>query len=159
MINHNILTLVVGAIIVESIGLILIYFTALTRITIRQWYNEFTIGAYTIDIASVLIGTYLATLFTSNLYLQLIYVIIIGLIHDISFGMFLNSINTKSSKILEFFKKYAKEYGKKILFVDALILVSTLLVSNFLLNYLSNTNIAFLGVLFLYIGLLFVYSF
>ena len=159
MINHNILTLVVGAIIVESIGLILIYFTALTRITIRQWYNEFTIGAYTIDIASVLIGTYLATLFTSNLYLQLIYVIIIGLIHDISFGMFLNSINTKSSKILEFFKKYAKEYGKKILFVDALILVSTLLVSNFLLNYLSNANIAFLGVLFLYIGLLFVYSF
>jgi len=159
MINHNILTLVVGAIIVESIGLILIYFTALTRITIRQWYNEFTIGAYTMDIASVLIGTYLATLFTSNLYLQLIYVIIIGLIHDISFGMFLNSINTKSSKILEFFKKYAKEYGKKILFVDALILVSTLLVSNFLLNYLSNANIAFLGVLFLYIGLLFVYSF
>jgi hypothetical protein len=73
--------------------------------------------------------------------------------------MFLNSINTKSSKILEFFKKYAKEYGKKILFVDALILVSTLLVSNFLLNYLSNANIAFLGVLFLYIGLLFVYSF
>ena len=159
MINHNILTLVVGAIIVESIGLILIYFTALTRITIRQWYNEFTIGAYTVDIASVLIGTYLATLFTSNLYLQLLYVVIIGLIHDISFGMFLNSINTKSSKILEFFKKYAKEYGKKILFVDALILVSTLLVSNFLFNYLSNANIAFLGVLFLYIGLLFVYSF
>jgi hypothetical protein len=88
MINHNILTLVVGAIIVESIGLILIYFTALTRITIRQWYNEFTIGAYTMDIASVLIGTYLATLFTSNLYLQLLYVVIIGLIHDISFGMF-----------------------------------------------------------------------
>lgn len=159
MINHNILTLVVGAIIVESIGLILIYFTALTRITIRQWYNEFTIGAYTVDIASVLIGTYLATLFTSNLYLQLLCVVIIGLIHDISFGMFLNSINTKSSKILEFFKKYAKEYGKKILFVDALILVSTLLVSNFLFNYLSNANIAFLGVLFLYIGLLFVYSF
>jgi hypothetical protein len=149
----------VGAIIVECFILGLIYFTALTRITIRQWYNEFTIGAYTVDIASVLIGTYLATLFTSNLYLQLLYVVIIGLIHDISFGMFLNSINTKSSKILEFFKKYAKEYGKKILFVDALILVSTLLVSNFLLNYLSNANIAFLGVLFLYIGLLFVYSF
>jgi predicted secreted protein len=159
MINHNILTLVVGAIIVECFTLGLIYFTALTRKTIRQWYNEFTIGAYTMDIASAIIGVYLATLFTSNLYLQILYVVIIGLIHDISFGMFLNSINTKSSKVMEFFKKYAKEYGKKILFVDALILVSTLLVSNFLLNYLSNANIAFLGVLFLYIGLLFVYSF
>jgi hypothetical protein len=159
MSNHNILTLVVGAIIVECFTLGLIYFTALTRKTIRQWYNEFTIGAYTMDIASAIIGVYLATLLTSNLYLQILYVVIIGLIHDISFGMFLNSINTKSSKVMEFFKKYAKEYGKKILFVDALILVSTLLVSNLLLNYLSNANIAFLGVLFLYIGLLFVYSF
>ena len=111
------------------------------------------------DITSAIIGAYLATLFTSNLYLQLLCVVIIGLIHDISFGTFLNSINTKSSNVLEFFKKYAKEYGTQILFVDALILVSTLLVSNFLLNYFSNANIAFLGVLFVYFSLLFVYSF
>lgn len=157
--NHTILTLAIGAIIVESIGLILIYFTALTRKTIRQWYKQFTLGAYTMDITSVLIGTYLATLFTPNFYLQLLYVVIIGVIHDTSFGFFINSINTKSSKILEFFKKYAKEYGKKILFVDALILVSTLLVSNYLSITFSQNNIYFIGILFIYIGLLFVYSF
>jgi hypothetical protein len=157
--NHTILTLAVGAIVVETIGLILIYFTALTRKTIRQWYNEFTLGAYTIDITSVLIGTYLATLLTPNFYLQLLCVAIIGVIHDTSFGFFINSINTKSSKILEFFKKYAKEYGAKILVVDALILVSTLTVSNILINYVSSSNIAFLGVLFSYVSLLFVYSF
>ena len=157
--NHTILTLAVGAIIVESIGLILIYFTALTRKTIRQWYKQFTLGAYAMDIISVLIGTYLATLFTPNFYLQLLYVAIIGVIHDTSFGFFINSINTKSSKILEFFKKYAKEYGKQILFVDALILVSTLLVSNYLVITFSQNNIYFIGILFIYIGLLFVYSF
>jgi hypothetical protein len=157
--NHTILTLAVGSIIVETIGLILIYYTALTRKTIRQWYNEFTLGAYTIDITSVIIGTYLATLLTPNLYLQLLCVVIIGVIHDTSFGSFINSINTKSSKILEFFKKYAKEYGAKILVVDALILVSTLIVSNVLINYVSSANIAFLGVLFSYVSLLFVYSF
>ena len=157
--NHTILTLAVAAIIVESIGLILIYFTALTRKTIRQWYNEFTLGAYAMDITSVLIGTYLATLFTSNLYLQLVCVVIIGLIHDISFGMFLNSINTKHSKILEFFKKYAKEYGTKILLVDALILVSTLIISNFLLINFSQNNIYFIGIMVSYVGLLFIYSF
>jgi len=157
--NHTILTLAVGAIVVETIGLILIYYTALTRKTIRQWYNEFTLGAYTIDITSVIIGTYLATLLTPNLYLQLLCVAIIGVIHDTSFGSFINSINTKSSKILEFFKKYAKEYGAKILVVDALILVSTLTVSNILINYVSSANIAFLGVLFSYVSLLFVYSF
>jgi hypothetical protein len=86
-------------------------------------------------------------------------VVLIGLIHDISFGLFLNSVNTKSSKVLEFFKSYAKEYGKKILFVDALILLSTLIVSNYLLKNLSNNSIIFLGITFLYFGLLMVYSF
>ena len=157
--NHTIITLAVAAIIVENIVLFILYFNKNSGQTIRQWYNKFTIGAYTMDVASAFIGACLATLLTSNFYLQLLFVVIIGLIHDISFGTFINSINTKRSNVLDFFKDYAKENGKIILFVDALILVSTLIVSNFLLNYLSNTNILFLGVLFLYIGLLVVYSF
>ena len=155
---HTIVTLAVAAIIVDTIGGYILLLTKSGK-TIRQWYSEFTIGAYSMDIASLTIGTYLATLLTPNFYMQLVYVVIIGLIHDTSFGLFLNSINTKSSKILQFFKDYAKEYGKKILIVDALILLSTLLVSNFLYKTLSNTIIIFLGILFTYIGLLFVYSF
>jgi len=155
---HTIVTLAVAAIIVDTVvGYILL----LTRSgkTIRQWYNQFTIGAYAMDITSLIIGTYIATLLTPNFYMQLVYVVIIGLIHDTSFALFLNSVNTKSSKILEFFKDYAKEYGKKILLVDALMLVSTLLLSKFLYNTFSNTIIIFLGVLTFYFGLLMVYSF
>ena len=127
--------------------------------TIRQWYSEFTIGAYAMDITSLTFGTYIATLLTSNFYMQLVYVVFIGLIHDISFALFLNSVNTKSSKVLEFFKSYAKENGKKILLIDALMLVSTLFISNFLYNTFSNANIIFLGVITFYFGLLMVYSF
>ena len=156
---HTIITLVVGAIIVENIVLFLLYFNKKRGKTITQWYKEFTIGAYTMDITSAIIGTLLATLLTANYYLQFVYVVIIGLIHDISFGLFLNSVNTKTSKILEFYKDYAKEYGKQILIVDALILMSTLFVSNVLLNTFSNSVIIFLGLVFSYIGLLFVYSF
>jgi hypothetical protein len=155
---HTIITLAVAAIIVDTIGGYILLLTKSGK-TIRQWYNQFTIGAYSMDIASLTIGTYLATLLTPNFYIQLLYVIIIGLIHDTSFALFLNSINTKSSKILEFFKDYAKEYGKKILLVDALMLVSTLLVSNYLFNTFSNVNIVFLGVVTFYFGLLMVYSF
>jgi hypothetical protein len=157
--NHTITTLIVAAILVENFVLYALYFNKNSGKTIRQWYNQFTIGAYVMDITSAIIGAFLATLLTSSYYLQLIFVILIGLIHDISFGLFLNSVNTKSSKVLNFFKSYAKEYGKQILFVDALILLSTLLVSNYLLKNLSNTNIIFLGVTFLYFGLLMVYSF
>ena len=156
---HTIITLVVGAIIVENIVLFILYFNKKRGKTITQWYREFTIGAYTMDITSSIIGTLLATLLTANYYLQFVYVVIIGLIHDISFGLFLNSVNTKTSKILEFYKDYAKDYGKQILIVDALILMSTLFVSNVLLNTFSNSVIIFIGLVFSYIGLLFVYSF
>ena len=156
---HTIVTLAVGAIIVDTIVGYIILFNKKRGKTIRQWYSEFTIGAYAMDITSLFFGTYIATLLTPNYYLQLVYVVIVGLIHDISFALFLNSVNTKGSKILQFFKDYAKEYGKKILLFDALMLVSTLLVSNVLLNSLSNANTIFLGVLTFYFGLLMVYSF
>jgi hypothetical protein len=156
---HNIITLAVGAIIVDTIVGYILLFNKKSGKTIRQWYSQFTIGAYTMDIASLVIGTFLATLLTTNYYLQFVYVVIIGLIHDTSFALFLNNINTKGSKILQFFKDYAKEYGKKILLVDALMLISTLVVSNVLINTFSITNIIFLGVLFSYFGLLMIYSF
>jgi SNF family Na+-dependent transporter len=156
---HNIITLAVGAIIVDTIVGYILLFNKKSGKTIRQWYSQFTIGAYTMDIASLVIGTFLATLLTTNYYLQFVYVVIIGLIHDTSFALFLNNVNTKGSKILQFFKDYAKEYGKKILLVDALMLISTLVVSNVLINTFSNTNTVFLGVLFSYFGLLMVYSF
>jgi hypothetical protein len=156
---HSITTLIIAGIIVENIVLFMLFFNKNSGKTIRQYYREFTIGAYSMDITSAIIGSYLAILLAPNFYMQLVYVVIIGLIHDTSFGLFLNSINTKSSKILQFFKDYAKEYGKKILIVDALILLSTLLLSNFLYKTFSNTIIIFLGILFTYIGLLFVYSF
>ena len=156
---HTIVTLIVAAIIVENIVLYILFFSKKSGKSIRQWYNKFTIGAYTMDITSAIIGSFLSILLAPNFYMQLVYVVIIGLIHDTSFGLFLNSVNTKSSKVLEFFKDYSKEWGKKILIVDALILVSTLVVSNYLLNAFSNTNIIFLGVLTFYFGLLMVYSF
>lgn len=157
--NHSITTLIVAALIVENFVLLSLYFNKNSGKTIRQWYSQFTIGAYIMDVMSAIIGAFLATLLTSNYYMQFVLVVIIGLIHDISFGLFLNSINTKNSKILDFFKNYANEYGKKILFVDALILVSTLAISNNLLKKFSYNIIVFFGFLFSYFSLLLVYSF
>jgi hypothetical protein len=157
--HHSIETLFTASIIVDTIIGYLLLFNKNGGKSIRQWYKKFTIGAYVMDIASLIIGTYLATLLSTDFYMQLFYVVIIGLIHDISFFTFLNNVNTKSSKVLEIFKNYAKENGKIILVIDALMLISTLLVSNYLLNNFLNANIIFLGVLSSYIGLLMIYSF
>ncbi len=157
--HHSIETLFTASIIVDTIIGYLLLFNKNGGKSIRQWYKKFTIGAYVMDIASLIIGTYLATLLSTDFYMQLFYVVIIGLIHDISFFAFLNNVNTKSSKVLEIFKNYAKENGKIILVVDALMLIFTLLVSNYLSNNFLNANIIFLGVLSSYIGLLMIYSF
>ena len=157
--NHTIITLAVAAIIVDTIVGYRVLFSKNGGKYIRQWYKQFTIGAYAMDILSIIGGTYIATLLTTSYYLQLLVVVIIGLIHDTSFALFLNSVNTKSSNVLELFKNYAKESGKIILLYDALMLVSTLILSNYLFKNLSYNNTIFLGVLFLYLGLLMVYSF
>lgn len=157
--HHTLITLTVAAIIIDTIVGYRVLFDKSCGKYIREWYKQFTIGAYTMDILTLIGGTYISTLLTSNFYLQLVCVVIMGLIHDTSFAIFLNSINTKTSKVLELFKNYAKELGKKILLWDALMLVSTLIVSNFLFNNFSQNNINFIGIVASYIGLLMVYSF
>ena len=158
MSNHTILSLTVSAILVDTIIGYYLLITKRGGKYIKEWYKSFTIGAYIMDILSIVIGTYIATLFSSNLYKQLAIVILVGLIHDLSFGYFVTNSGIKS-KILDLFNNYAKELGVTILIVDALMLVSTLILSSFLNNNLSFNNISFLGILTFYIGLLMIYSF
>lgn len=158
MTNHNILTLTVSAIIVDTVIGYYLLISKRGGKYIKEWYKSFTIGAYIMDIFSIVIGTYIATLFSNNLYKQLAIVVLVGLIHDLSFGYFVSKSNIKS-KILDLFNNYAKELGITILIVDALMLVSTLILSNFLNQNLSFNTISFLGILTFYIGLLMIYSF
>jgi hypothetical protein len=110
------------------------------------------------DILSIIIGTYSATLFSNNIYSQIVATVIVGLVHDISFGIFVNKIQTES-KILNLFKNYANELGPIILIVDAFMLISTLLFSAYFKNTLTNNAMIFLSVIISYIGLLMIYSF
>ena len=91
--NHSIETLITASIIVDTIMSYLLLFNKNGGKSIRQWYKEFTIGAYIMDIVSIIIGTYLATLISTDFYMQLFYVVIIGLIHDISFFTFFSFKN------------------------------------------------------------------
>ena len=158
MSNLSLTTLTVSAIIVDTvIGYYLLISKRGGRY-IKEWYKTFTIGAYTMDVLSIVIGTYIATSLTNDVYKQLLFVIIVGLIHDISFGVFLTKTNVKSS-VLDLFRNYANELGTTILIVDAFMLVSTILLAYFLKSNLSITNISYLGIVTLYIGLLMIYSF
>ena len=156
--NHTLLSLTLSAIVVDTI---IGYYLLLSKRGgryIKEWYNQFNIGAYVMDILSIIVGTYSATLFSNNIYTQIVATVIIGLIHDISFGMFVNKIQT-DSKILILFKNYANEFGQTILFVYAFMLISTMLFSVYFKSSLTNMSIIFLSVITSYIGLLMIYSF
>jgi hypothetical protein len=156
--NHTILSLALSAIVTDTIiGYYLLLSNRGGRY-IKEWYNQFNIGAYVMDILSIIIGTYSATLFSNNIYSQIVATVIVGLVHDISFGIFVNKIQTES-KILNLFKNYANELGPIILIVDAFMLISTLLFSAYFKNTLTNNAMIFLSVIISYIGLLMIYSF
>ena len=156
--SHSFISLVFSAILVDTV---IGYYLLLSNRGgkyIREWYNQFTIGAYIMDILSIVIGTFLATKISSGIYYQILTVVIIGLIHDITFGYFVNKIQSES-KIINLFKNYANENGVNILIVDAIMLVATLLFSNYFYKLTSNVIISFLSIITTYIGLFMIYSF
>jgi hypothetical protein len=156
--SHSILSLTFSAILVDTIiGYYLLLNNKGGRY-IREWYKQFTLGAYLMDVLSIIIGTYLAVLTTDNIYNQIFTVIIIGLIHDITFGLFVNKVQS-DSKILKLFKDYANELGPTILIVDAAMLLSTILFSRYFYKLLSNVTITILSIITTYIGLYMIYSF
>ena len=158
MSNLSITTLAVSAIIVDTVIGYYLLITKRGGKYIKEWYKNFTIGAYVMDILSIVIGTYIATRLTNNFYQQIILVIIVGLIHDLSFGFFLNRSGIRTP-VLNLFKNYADELGSTILLVDALMLVSTIVLGYFLKEKLSKDNIIFSGIFTMYFGLLMIYSF
>jgi hypothetical protein len=68
----------------------------------------------------------------------------VQLTHDLAFAAFFNSISRGKSAILDIFKDYAKEVGVTILFVDALMIVSTILLGSYLASLSVNSLIIIL---------------
>jgi accessory gene regulator protein AgrB len=156
--SHSLISLVFSAILVDTlIGYYLLLSNRGGKY-IREWYNQFTIGAYLMDVLSIVVGTFLATKISSNIYYQILAVVIIGLIHDTTFGYFINKIQSES-KIINLFKNYANENGINILIVDAIMLVATLLFSNYFYKLYPSVIISFLSIITTYIGLFMIYSF
>jgi hypothetical protein len=156
--SHSFISLVFSAILVDTV---IGYYLLLSNRGgkyIREWYNQFTIGAYLMDVLSIVIGTFLATKISNDIYYQILAVVIIGLIHDTTFGYFVNKIQSES-KIINLFKNYANENGINILIVDAFMLVATILFSNYFYKLFPTAIILFLSIITTYIGLFMIYSF
>ena len=108
------------------------------------WYKKFTLGAVIADVLILVIGFiiayYIYRVFfkTYNIFLFILVVIIVQMIHDSLFGLIVSNYKG-NSEILNVLKMYIKEINYRILLVDALMLVSTVLLEK-AFSYTNQTN-------------------
>ena len=155
--DNYIYPLIVAAITVEAICVSILFYKNRIGRNIKIWYDEYKIGAYFFDVLALIFCSSLSILLSSNFFMQIIIVIVIGLIHDLTFGYFINRSKPKTG-ISKLFYDYAKEGTWKILVIDAMLLTGTIITFNYL-KTIDVQYLGFIGSVLAYIGLYIVYSF
>lgn len=126
---------------------------------VREWYRTLRLGAYTMDVLSLVIGAYIAMrIAPGSLWRQIVAVVIVQMVHDLAFGAFVRSPAARGP-LMDLFRRYAAEMGVHILWADAAMMVATVLTAHMLSRRLSTPDTAFVGAAAAYVGLLVVYSF
>ena len=96
--------IVVSAILVDTIVMFILFYFNKGGKYVRNWYTKFTIGTFVMDVLSITIGSFMAFKLSNILWKQIVLVVIIGLINDMSFGYFIKNIYNKG-QVLTLFKK------------------------------------------------------
>ncbi len=144
------LPIIIAALIVDMAVLFRIVFGYINIQSLNLWYKKFGFLAVVADVLSIVIGIIVARfiypfLFKEySLILFLLLTVAVQLTHDLAFAAFFNSISRGKSAILDVFKDYGKEVGVTILFVDALMMVSTILLGSYLASLNVNSLIIIL---------------
>ena len=141
------LPIISAALIVDMVILFRIVSGSINIKSLNEWYNKYGILAVVADVLSIVIGIIVARFLypfifkNYSLILFLLLTVFVQVTHDLSFAAFFNSIPRNKSSILDVFKDYAKEVGVTILFVDALMMISTILLGSYLATLNPNNNI------------------
>lgn len=141
------LPIITGALIVDMVILFRMVLRFINIRSLETWYNKFGLLAVVADVLSIVIGIIMSRFLYSLLFKEyslitfLLLTCAVQFTHDISFAWFFNSIPRNNSIILDVFKDYAREVGVQILFVDALMMISTILFGSYLATYSINTQI------------------
>lgn len=128
-----------------------------------EWYKKYGILAIIADVLSIMIGIIIARFLYSflfnkfNIFLFCCLAVSIQLLHDVLFGFVFNIIPRGKSIIFDTFKDYGNELGFIILFADASMVISSILLGSLLSSLTLNTNIILLIIL-LYITPYLLYS-
>ena len=132
---NNPTNIVLAVILVDIIALVLARNNLVGQV-IKEWYDKFTFGAFVADIGSISFGIFLSLLLFKyvlpksipfNLFTFLVSVVVIQLIHDLTFAVIIKNFPENTNNMMDMFKKYVNENNWKILLVDAGMMVLSVL--------------------------------
>jgi hypothetical protein len=165
---NNPVNIVLAVILVDIIALISARNNLVGKV-INEWYDKFTIGAFTADVCSMIFLIYISLILFKyvlipkfnipfTLFNFLISIVVIQMIHDFIFGLIIMNYPETQNDMVNVFKKYIDEGSFIILFVDALMMIScVLLISLFYYYFDSNLIIYLLLSLSLYFAMFLIY--
>jgi len=145
--SNEYLSIINGAILTDLIVIILILSNYVKSKSVIKWYRKFNMLAFMLDVLSIALVVIIAKniyhkIFDKYLFIYfLILVILIQLTHDSLFGMLIYNFPKDKNQIIDVFKEYTNELSYSILFIDALMMTSTVLISSFLVTKSFDTNI------------------
>lgn len=165
IINHP-LHIILAVIIVDIVAMVFARHGMAGRV-INEWYDQFTFGAFVADISSICFGIFLALFLFKNVFPKnaftpvnfIVSVVVIQLLHDLLFSLVIRSYPSKQNRMMDLFKSYLHENSWKILLVDAMMMIgSVVLVYLLLKSELSDISIYILLAFSLYFSQFLIYS-
>ena len=124
--------------------------------SLNKWYDLFGLSAVLCDVSVIVIGFLLAQLIYPLLFssyqlpLYLLLVVVVQMIHDIFFYLFvIQPFPSGYNRMMDVFKEYAKEKGGRILIGDTGLMLGTAVFME-LYRRLSPVNGGFLGMMTIY---------
>jgi len=161
---NNPVNIVLAVILVDMIALYSARNNLVGKV-INEWYDKFTFGAFVADVGSMLFGIYLSLILFKyvlpksipfNLMTFIISVVIIQLIHDLTFAAIVNYYPEKQNNMIDVFKNYIGENGLYILGVDASMMITCILLISLFYNF-DSVIIYLLLSLSLYVAMFLIY--
>ena len=150
--------LVAGSLASETATIAFLQGTGFGGARVREWYRTLRVGAYAMDVLTLIIGTYVAVrVVPDELWMQLLAAVAVQLAHDVLFGAF---IRTRAAKgpLMDLFRRYAAEMRWHVLWADALMMLLTVLGMH-AVSYLTANDAALVACVAAYVGLVLVHSF
>ena len=145
---------------VDFAVIVLSKFVPLTK-ALGTWYADFGMNAVGSDVLIIVLGIYIVQLIFPGIYgWKLVgYAVALQVVHDVLFYIgVIQGVPSGHNAIIDLFKRYAAEGSWKIILADAGMIAGSVLLMEYLDDYLADDQIAFAGVLAVYSLLYILYT-